>query len=303
MVLLGVGRDIVLVDHNPQRAEAEAKDILHAVPFSHPLTVASGNYSDLQGSRVVLLTAGVSQKPGESRLELLSRNAIVFRDIVPRVLEHASDAVLVVATNPVDVMTHLTTQIVGEAGVPETRVIGSGTILDTARFRALLASHFGVDAQHVHAYVVGEHGDSEVLCWAGATIAGLTLEEFAEGQGIQFDDEIRKDIDQGVRRAAYEIIAGKGATYYGIGCALSRIVAAIIGDQRAILTVSAKSSKPADMGGATLSSPHLVGGAGILAALPFDLSPEEQSALQKSAQVICTAIDSLGRYDVESANE
>jgi L-lactate dehydrogenase len=293
MVLQGVGREIVLVDRNGARAEAEANDIFHAVPFSNPLTIVSGDYADLSGSGAVILAAGVSQKPGESRLELLGRNAAVFRDVVPQVLKHAPNAVLVVATNPVDVMTHLAARFAAEFSVPSTRIIGSGTTLDTARFRTLLGTYFGVDAKHVHGYVVGEHGDSEVLTWSAATIAGLTLEEFGERRGIAFDDQSRQQIDGRVRRAAYEIIAGKGATYFGIGCALAQIVKAIINDQRAILTVSTQSHKTTGLGEVTLALPHLLGGAGIISALPLNLNADEQASLHNSAGVIRDAIDSL----------
>ena len=181
LVMSGVGREIVLVDLNRARAEAEANDIYHAVPFAHPLTVRAGDYPDLAGARVVVIAGGVAQKPGETRLQLLQRNADVFRQIVPSVLRHAPEAVLLVVTNPVDIMTHLAAHFAAEFGVPHTRVIGSGTTLDTARFRALLGRHFGVDPHHVHAYVIGEHGDSEVLAWSQATIAGLSLDEFAQG--------------------------------------------------------------------------------------------------------------------------
>jgi len=295
MVLQGVGREIVLVDRNRPRAEAEANDILHAVPFANPLTVVSGDYDRLTGCRAVVLAAGVSQKAGESRLELLSRNVAVFREVVPQVLQYAPDAVLVVATNPVDVMTHLAARFAAEVGVPRSRVFGSGTTLDTARFRTLLGTHFQVDAQHVHAYVVGEHGDSEVLTWSAATIADLTLEEFGRRRGISIDGTVRQQIDQHVRRAAYEIIAGKGATYYGIGCALARIVKAIINDQRAILTVSTHSLDVAGIRDVTISLPHLLGGDGILTALPLELNDSEHTLLHKSASVIRAAIDSLPR--------
>ncbi|HMC09833.1 MAG TPA: L-lactate dehydrogenase, partial [Pirellulaceae bacterium] len=166
LVMQGIGREIVLVDKNVARAAAEADDIRHAVPFSHPLEVRSGNYDVLSGSRVVVLCAGVGQKPGETRLQLLQRNAAVFREVVPSVLKQAPDAVLLVATNPVDVMTHLAARFAAECGVPAGRVLGTGTTLDTARFRSLLGTHCGVDPHHVHAYVIGEHGDSEVLTWS-----------------------------------------------------------------------------------------------------------------------------------------
>ena len=160
MVMRGVGRQIVLVDLNKQRAKAEADDIQHAVPFAHPMDVQAGDYQDLAGAHVVVITAGVNQQPGESRLHLLERNAKVFEQIVPQIIEACPDAILLVATNPVDIMTHLTAQIAGKLGVPRHQVLGSGTTLDTARFRSLLARQLGIDSQHVHAYVIGEHGDS-----------------------------------------------------------------------------------------------------------------------------------------------
>ena len=166
LVMSGVGREIVLVDLNRARAEAEANDIHHAVPFAHPLTVRAGDYADLAEARIVVLAGGVAQKPGETRLQLLQRNADVFGQIVPSVLRQAPEAVLLVVTNPVDIMTHLAAHFAADFTVPHTRVIGSGTTLDTARFRALLGRHFGVDPHHVHGYVVGEHGDSEVLVWS-----------------------------------------------------------------------------------------------------------------------------------------
>src|SRR4030095_6127521 len=183
LVMSGVGREIVLVDLNRARAEAEANDISHAVPFAHPLTVRAGDYPDLAEAQVVVIAGGVAQKPGETRLQLLQRNAEVFGQIVPSVLRHAPEAVLLVVTNPVDIMTHLAAHLAAGFGVPHTRVMGSGTTLDTARFRTLLGRHFDVDSQHVHAYVISEHGDSEVLAWAEATIAGLSLDEFPEVQG------------------------------------------------------------------------------------------------------------------------
>ena len=178
MLMSGVGREIVLVDLNRARAEAEANDIFHAVPFSHPLTVRAGDYADLAGCRTVVIAAGVAQRTGETRLQLLQRNAAVLEQVVPSILQHASDTVLIVVSNPVDIMTHLAAHFAARFGVPASRVIGSGTMLDTARFRSLLGRRFGVDPQHVHAYVVGEHGDSEVLTWSLASIAGIRLDEF-----------------------------------------------------------------------------------------------------------------------------
>src|SRR5262245_44978770 len=184
LVMRGVGREIVLVDKNEARAVADADDIRHAVPFAKPLQVRAGGYPDLAGCKAVVLCAGVGQKPGETRLQLLKRNAAVFREVVPSVLKHAPQAIIIVATNPVDVMTHLAARFAAEVGVAPGRVFGSGTTLDTARFRSLLGSLCGVDSHHVHAYVVGEHGDSEVLTWSLATVAGMPLESFARERDV-----------------------------------------------------------------------------------------------------------------------
>ena len=293
LVMSGVGREIVLVDLNRARAEAEANDIHHAVPFAHPLTIRAGDYPDLAEARVVVIAGGVAQKPGETRLQLLLRNAEVFKQIVPAVLRHAPDAVLLVVTNPVDIMTHLASHFAAEFGVPHTRVIGSGTTLDTARFRALVGRHFGVDPHHVHAYVIGEHGDSEVLAWSQATIAGLNLDEFAKVHGRPLESEERKQIDENVRRAAYQIIAGKGATYYGIGSAVARIVDVLLHDQRAILTICSRIKGVPDCEGVTLAQPHLVGGEGALAIIPMQLDDAEHAALRRSASILREALESI----------
>ncbi len=293
LVMSGVGREIVLVDLNRARAEAEANDLYHAVPFAHPLTVRAGDYPDLAGARVVVIAGGVAQKPGETRLQLLRRNAAVFRQIVPSVLRHAPESLLLVVTNPVDIMTHLAANFAADAGVPPGRVIGSGTTLDTARFRALLGRHFGVDPHHVHAYVLGEHGDSEVLAWSQATIAGLTLDEFSKVSGKPLTGAERQSIDEQVRRAAYHIIAGKGATYYGIGSAVARIVDVVLHDQRAILTICSQHNSVTGCQNVTLALPHLVGGEGALATIPLPLNIEEEKALSQSARILRQEIASL----------
>lgn len=295
LAMRGIGGELVLVDKNQVRAKAEAADILHAVPFAHPIRVTSGDYPDLADCQVVIIAAGVGQKPGETRLQLLERNATIFKSMIPDVLTYAPEAVLVVATNPVDIMTHLTAQFAAEFGVPATRVFGSGTTLDTARFRALLSNLVGVAANNVHGYVIGEHGDSEVLAWSRVTVGVIPLEDFCRTQNIELDEAIRQNIDQQVRRAAYSIIEGKGATYYGIGSALARIVSAILDDQRAVLTVCSPMPHVVGVPDVTLSLPHIVGGQGVLGTLPLPLSPTEEAALQASAQVIRTAIDELQR--------
>lgn len=293
MVVRGVGREIVLVDLDEKRAQAEAADIVHAVPFAEPLQVRAGAYSDLANSRVVILTAGVSQRPGETRLELLSRNAAVFRDIVPKTLAHAPDAILVVATNPVDIMTHLAARYAAEHGVPSTRVIGSGTTLDTARFRSLLGQRMGVDSQHIHGYVLGEHGDSEVLAWSLVSVGAVPLEDFCSEEDLCVDDEVKGEIDSQVRNAAYTIIDGKGATYYGVGSALTRIVEVILSGQRSVLTVCTPMEEVEGIKDVTLSLPNLISADGVLSHLPLLLSPEEHDLLRQSAKTIRSAIDEL----------
>jgi L-lactate dehydrogenase len=293
MVMRNVGREIVLVDRNQARAQAEADDIFHAVPFANPIEVTAGDYPDLQDCRVVVITAGVSQRPEESRLELLGRNAHVFEQVVPQVLAYAPEAVLLVATNPVDVMTHLAARYATQSGVPSHRVIGTGTSLDSARFRALLGRKLGVDAHHIHAYVLGEHGDSEVLAWSIVSVGGIPLEDFCRQQNASICDDDRSEIDEQVRRAAYHIISGKGSTYYGVGSAIARIVEAVLRDQRAILTVCTPVGNVAGVADVTVSLPHIVGGPGIVDSLHPLLNPEETVALQASARLIREAIDSV----------
>lgn len=297
IVMRGVAREIVLVDVNKDRSQAEADDILHAVPFAHPVRVSAGDYPQLNGSRVVIITAGAAQKPGETRLELLSRNAAIFKQIVPRVIEAARDAILLIATNPVDVLTHLTADIADRYGIHRSRVIGSGTTLDTARFRALLGQHLGIDAPHIHGYVLGEHGDSEIFPWSLVTIGGVPLDEFCRQWDICTDDEVRTTIEKRVRGAADSIIAGKGSTSFGIGSALTRIVEVILRDQRSLLTVCTPVRNVAGVTDVTVSLPHLVGGAGILDTilLPLALTDEEEATLRNSAHVVKQAYESLER--------
>jgi L-lactate dehydrogenase len=289
----GVGREVVLVDKDAPRAEAEADDIRHAVPFAHALEISAGDYKGLTGCRVVLICAGVGQKPGETRLQLLQRNAQVFHEVVPAVLEHAPDAVLVVATNPVDVMTHLAARYASECGVAAGRVLGSGTTLDTARFRSLLGSHCGVDPHHIHAHVIGEHGDSEVLTWSLVTVGGMPLESFIKLRDIDLSESVRSQIDRQVRGAAYKIISGKGATYYGIGGALARIVRVILHEELAVMTVCLPTPNVAGVSNVTLSLPRLVGGTGVLETFPLPLSETENAQLHESARVIRQALDEL----------
>ena len=291
LALLGVARAVVLVDLDRKLAQAHAEHILHATPFAHPVWVRAGSYGDLEGARAVVLAAGVAQRPGETRLQLLDRNAQVFAQVVPRVLEAAPEAVLLVATNPVDVMTQVAYRL---SGLPPGRVVGSGTILDTARFRALLAEHLRVAPQSVHAYVLGEHGDSEVLVWSSAQVGGVPLLEFAEARGRALSPEDRARIDEGVRRAAYRIIEGKGATYYGIGAGLARLVRAILTDEKGVYTVSAFTPEVEGVLEVSLSLPRILGAGGVEGTVYPSLSPEEREALRRSAEILKEAAFALG---------
>jgi L-lactate dehydrogenase len=293
MVLRGVGREIVLVDLNRARAQAEADDILHAVPFGHPMKVRAGDYPDLANCRVVVIAAGVNQRPGESRLHLLSRNADVMRVIVPNILKYAPEAILIVATNPVDVITHLVAHFARQQGVSEQRVLGTGTTLDTARFRTLLGRYLGVDSQHIHGYVVGEHGDSEVLTWSLATVGGIPLTDYCDFTHYEMYEKMVREIDEQVRMAAYHIIEGKGATYYGIGGAVARIAEIVLREQRSIMTVTTPMPEVAGIKDVTVAMPFLVGGTGVLNALPLPLNDKEKELLNQSARIVRDAIDEL----------
>jgi L-lactate dehydrogenase len=253
--------------------------------------VRAGDYPDLAGAGAVIIAAGVSQRPGETRLELLDRNAAVFQDVVPQILTVAPDAILVVATNPVDVMTQVATRI---SGLPPERVIGSGTILDTARFRALLGAHLAVSPKSVHAYVLGEHVDSEVLCWSVADVGGILVDRLARQIGRPLDDEAKAAIDRGVRRAAYRIIEGKGATWYGIAGGLTRIVQSIAGDENSALTLSMLTDDVEGVGPITLSLPRIVGRSGVVRSLPPPLDAGERALLRRSAATIEEAL--AGRW-------
>lgn len=284
LVLSGSATDIVLVDINEALARAQAEDILHATPLSNPVRVSWGSYQALAQSDVVILACGVSQAPGETRLQLLDRNKRIFETVTREVAQKAPGAILIVASNPVDIMTYF---VIRDGGVDPSKVIGSGTILDTARCRALLGEHLGMSPQSIHMHVLGEHGDSEVLVWSSADVGGVPLQEVARTLGRPITEDVKKQIDRGVRGAAYTIIQGKGATYYGIGAGLARIVAAIRDDERAVFTVSNTDNPGYD--DVSFSLPRVVGSAGILATLSPALSAEERVALSASAEVLRSA--------------
>ncbi|TCP43135.1 L-lactate dehydrogenase [Rhodovulum marinum] len=291
MALTGAASRIVLVDRDAALAQAQAQDIAHAVPFASAAVVEAGGYDALAGAGVVVLAAGVGQKPGESRLALLERNAAVFEDVVGAVRAAAPRAILLIATNPVDVMTHVATRL---SGLSPGRVIGSGTILDTARFRMLLAGHLGLAPQSVHGYVLGEHGDSEVLGWSGARVGSEPLASVAAQLGAAITADVRARIDAGVRGAAYRIIAGKGATNYGIGAGLARIVRAIGRDEQAVLSLSVVTPEAAGVRDVALSLPRVVGAGGVGTTLMPTLDAAETRALAASAALLRETAGALG---------
>ncbi len=290
MTLLGVGTQIVMVDRNEALARAQAGDIAHAAPFGAPVGVTAGDYAALAGAAVVVLAAGVGQKPGETRIALLERNAAVFQEIISHVVAHAPEAILLIATNPVDVMTYVAQKL---SGLPPERVIGSGTILDTARFRAELGSHLGIAPQSVHAYILGEHGDSEVAVWSSATVGSTPVAEFARQIGRPLNAAARTDLAVRVRDAAYEIIAGKGATYHGIGAGVARIVQAILDDERVILSVSTVTPNVEGVQNVPLSLPRIIGREGVIADLMPHLDADEHAGLEASARTIAALTEAL----------
>ncbi|MCC9624736.1 L-lactate dehydrogenase [Thalassospira sp. MA62] len=290
LAVMGLASSVVLVDRSHDLAVAQAEDIAHAVPFLSSTMVEAADYDGLAGASVVILAAGVSQKPGETRLALLERNAAVFRDVVGNVLRVAPDAILLIASNPVDIMTQITQRI---SGLPARRVIGSGTILDTARFRNLLGRQLGISPQSVHAYVLGEHGDSEVLAWSNAKVGSLSLGDIAQQVGSPITQDVHDHIDDAVRNAAYKIIKGKGATYYGIGAGLARIVKAIVRDQKDVLTVSCVTPAVEGVQDIALSIPRVVGATGIEATLMPDINAAEREGLAKSAQLLKDSVESI----------
>lgn len=291
LLLSGLAHEIVLIDANQARAEGEAMDLNHSVPFAQPTRIWAGDYSDCTRASLTVITAGANQKPGETRLDLVNKNTAIFRQIVPQIASYNPGGIILVATNPVDVLTYVTWKL---SGLPTKRVIGSGTILDTARFRYLLGQHFGVDPRSVHAYIVGEHGDSEVPVWSLANVAGVRLQDFCASQGIPFDQETLNEIFRRTRDAAYDIIQRKGATYYAIGSGLARLVEAILRDEHSVLSVSSYIDSYYDVHDVCLSLPSVLNRGGIQDVLRLTLSSEEVEALSRSARVLKENIQATG---------
>ena len=289
LLLSGLASEVVLVDTDRDRAEGEAMDLAHAVPFSRPARVWAGDLAETAGAAITVVTAGAGQRPGETRLDLASRNARVIRDVAAGIARHNPEGLLVVATNPVDVLTRIAQE---ESGLAIERVVGSGTILDTARLRYLVGQELQVDPRSVHAYVIGEHGDSGVPVWSSASVGGVPLEAFAMSRGIPFDDGVRERIARETRDAAYEVIRRKRATYYAIASGLVRLVEAIVRDQRTVLTVSTLVTTDhgyRGVDGLALSVPCVVDRRGVAAVLALALDERETAALSRSAGVLAAA--------------
>ena len=283
LLLSGLVQEIVLVDEHHDKAEGEAMDLNHAVPFTHPTRVWAGDYADCAGAVLTVLCAGVAQTTGESRLDLVNRNAAVFRSVIPQVVCNNPDGLLLVTTNPVDVLTYTALRV---SGLPANRVIGSGTVLDTSRFRHLLSQHFGVDPHSVHASIIGEHGDSEVPVWSLANIAGIPLHRFRAPDNEPADQADLDRIFRETRDAAYRIVELKGATYYAIGAGLLRIVEAIVRDQRTVLPVSSLIDGYLGIHDVCLSMPAVICRTGVERILELPLAEQERAALLYSAGVL-----------------
>jgi len=291
LLLSGLAAEIVLIDANIARAEGEAMDLNHAVPLTHPTSIWRGDYPDCSGAAVTIVAAGAAQKPGETRLALVKRNAEIFGSIIPQIAKYNPEGILLITTNPVDILTFASWKM---SGLPSTHVIGTGTILDTARFRYLLSEHFSVDPRSVHAYIVGEHGDSEVPVWSLANIAGMHLSTYAPGQNIPYDDAMRERIFKQTRDAAYEIIKRKGATYYAVASGIMQIVETILRDQSTVLSVSSLIQSYAGIENVCLSLPTIVNRSGVEKVLPLELSESESAALHRSAEILLSTIRDIG---------
>jgi len=282
--------EVVIIDINQDRARGEAMDINHALPFSAPTKIFAGNYSDCRDSDVIVITAGAAQKAGESRLVLVERNVEIYKEIVPKLMDAAAGAIILVVSNPVDVLTYAALKI---SGLPWRRVIGSGTILDTARFRYELSSHCGIDSRNVHAYIIGEHGDSELPVWSLANIAGVRFPQFCKSCSHKCSREELPGIFERVKNAAYEIIRLKGATYYAIALGTAQMIQAILRNENTVMTASVLLQGQHGIKDVCLSLPVVLGRDGVREIIEMPISPEENQALQRSAGIIRNVLDKL----------
>ncbi len=286
----GLFSEIVLIDADRDKAEGEAMDISHGVPFTRHMKIYAGDYDDIVDAHIIIISAGAGQKPGETRLDLVHKNVEIFKKIIPEISKRRFDGILLIVSNPVDILTQVALKL---SGFPEHRVIGSGTVLDTARLKYQLSEHLMVDSRSVHAFIVGEHGDSEVVAWSSANISGIALDRFCEMRGHFRHAEATEEIANKVKNSAYEIINRKRATYYGIAIAVKRICEAIARDEKSILPISHMTHGEHGIDGVVLSMPAIIGSDGIEADVPITFSDEEREKLQASADQLKSIFDSL----------
>lgn len=280
LIQRGLFSEMVLIDANQDKAEGEAMDLSHGLPYTATMDIHVGNYDDIADCALVIVTAGANQKPGETRIDLIDKNVAILKHIVPEIAKRNYEGILMIVSNPVDVLTYAAYKI---SGFPAHRVIGSGTVLDTARLKNLLGEHLDVDSRNVHAVIIGEHGDSELAVWSGANVSGIPLHHFCELRG-HFDHEgSMQRLYEGVRDSAYEIIARKGATYYGIAMAVGRIAEGIVRDEHAVLPISVVLDGEYGLDGLCLSIPSIVGKDGVHKVLEIPLDESEHAALHASA--------------------
>lgn len=279
----GLFSEIVLIDVNAKKAEGEAMDLNHGMPFAQPVRIWSGTYDDIADAGIVIIAAGANQKPGETRIDLAGKNIEVFRGIVGEIVRRNRACMLLVVTNPVDVLTYAALKF---SGFEPSRVMGSGTVLDTARLKYLLGEHFGVDSRNIHAYIIGEHGDTELAAWSSANVAGLPVRQFCARCSKCTDQRCLNEIFEDVKNSAYKIIEGKGATYYAVALAVRRIAEAIVRNENSVLTVSSYMSGQYGLDDVCIGLPVTVGGAGVSKLPDMALSDEEIKKLRESAEAL-----------------
>ena len=286
----GLFTEIALIDADEKKAEGEAMDISHGIPFASPMKIYAGTYDDVADAAIVIISAGAGQKPGETRLDLVHKNVAIFKSIIPEIAKRNFAGILLVVSNPVDILTQVAVKL---SGLPENRVIGSSTVLDTARLRNALGEHLEVDSRSVHAFIVGEHGDSEVVVWSSANVSGVPLSEMCEMRGHYKHKEDAKEIAAAVKNSAYEIINRKHATYYGIAMSVKRICQAIMRDEKTILPLSHMIHGIYDIEGISLSMPVIVGADGVESDMPINLNGEEALKLKESADALKKIIEEI----------
>jgi L-lactate dehydrogenase len=290
LLMNAVANEVILIDQNRHKAEGEAMDLDHAMPFMQPTRITVGDLQDCADCDVVVITAGSGRKPGESRLDLAKKNTAMLREMIPHISHKNSKAIYVIASNPVDVLTYV---MVHDSGLPARQIIGSGTILDTARFRSLLSQYFGVEPRSVHAHIIGEHGDTEVPVWSLANIAGMRLPKFCANRGMNYDEAALEQIFLQTRDAGAAVIKRKGATFYAIAAGLVNIVASILRNQNTVMTVSTLINGYYGIDDVCLSLPTIVNRSGVREVLRLELQPAEVEMLKKSAEVLKANVAAL----------